>query len=94
MRVDANGGASQTPVLVGAVAPPCAPSGLTFDAGGRLYVTGVGAAKDQIAVLTPNAAAPPVATVFATGMPGANGLAFDRDGNLHGSDGGTNQGRG
>jgi sugar lactone lactonase YvrE len=92
-RVDSSGPPSQTPVLVGSVAPPCGPSGLTFDDAGRLYITGVGAASDQIAVLTPDATAPPVATVFATGTPGANGLAFDRDGNLYASDGGTNQGR-
>jgi sugar lactone lactonase YvrE len=92
-RVDANGGANQTPVTVGSVPPPCSPSGLTFDAAGRLYVTGAGAAGDQIAVLKPDAAAPPVATIFATGTPGANGLAFDRHGNLYASDGGTAQGR-
>jgi sugar lactone lactonase YvrE len=92
-RVTAIGGANQTPVTVGSVPPPCGPAGLTFDAAGRLYITGAGAAGDQIAVLTPNEAAPPVATIFATGMPGANGLAFDRNGNLYGSDGGTAQGR-
>jgi sugar lactone lactonase YvrE len=90
-RVDANGPANQTPTVVGTVAPPCSPSGLTLGPDGRLYITGAGA--DAIAVLTPSAAAPPVATIFATGMPGANGLAFDRDGNLYASDGGTNQGR-
>src|SRR4051794_34298954 len=79
-RVDAAGPANQTPVTVGTVAAPSSPSGLTFDAAGRLYITGVGAAGDQIAVLTPSAAAPPVATIFATGTPGANGLAFDRHG--------------
>ena len=36
---------------------------------------------------------PPVATGFATGTPGANGLAFDEQGNLYVSDGGTNLGR-
>jgi sugar lactone lactonase YvrE len=92
-RVDADGPASQTPVTVGTVAGPCSPAGITFDAAGRLYLTGVGAAGDQIGVLTPNEAAPPAATIFATGTPGANGLAFDRHGNLYASDGGTNQGR-
>jgi sugar lactone lactonase YvrE len=92
-RVSSTGGANQTPVTVGTVPAPCGPAGLTFDAAGRLYVTGAGAAGDQIAVLTPDAAAPPVATIFATGMPGANGLAFDRHGNLYASDGGTAQGR-
>jgi sugar lactone lactonase YvrE len=93
LRVDSAGGAGQTPVTVGTVAPPCSPAGITFDGAGRLYITGAGAGSDQIAVLTPNAAAPPPATIFATGMPGANGLAFDRHGNLYASDGGTAQGR-
>jgi sugar lactone lactonase YvrE len=89
-RLAADGGA---PVLVGQAAPPCGPSGLTFDAAGRLYLTGLGAQSDQIGVLTPNAAAPPTATVFATGVPGANGLAFDREGNLWTGDGTTGFGR-
>jgi sugar lactone lactonase YvrE len=55
----------------------------------ELYVTN----GDQVVVLRPNAASPPTATVFATGVPGANGVAFDRDGNLRVSDGGTAQGR-
>jgi sugar lactone lactonase YvrE len=92
-RVDVAGGANQTPTTVGTVPPPCGPAGLTFDASGRLYITGAGASGDAIAVLTPNAATPPAATIFATGTPGANGLAFDRRGNLYASDGGTNQGR-
>src|SRR5215210_2994659 len=84
-RVDSAGPANQTPTVVGTVLPPCNPSGLTFGADGRLYITGFGAAGDQIAVLTPNAAAPSVATFFATGTPGANGLAFDNAGNLYAS---------
>ena len=89
-RVSTEGG---SPVLVGTVAPPCSPSGLTFDAAGRLYITGLGAQSDEIGVLTPSAAAPPTATVFATGVPGANGLAFDREGNLWTGDGTTGLGR-
>jgi sugar lactone lactonase YvrE len=92
-RVDAGGPADQAPTVVGSVEPPCGPAGLAFGPDGRLYVTGLGAAGDQIGVLTPNAASPPVATVFATGTPGANGLAFDEDGNLYASDGGQAQGR-
>ena len=90
LRIPAVGG---SPVLVGQAAPPCSTSGLTFDAAGRLYLTGLGAQSDQIGVLTPNAAAPPTATVFATGVPGANGVAFDEDGNLWTGDGTTGLGR-
>jgi sugar lactone lactonase YvrE len=93
-RFDSQGGADQTATVVGQVAPPCSPSGLTFGPDRRLYITGVGAAGDQIAAVAPSATTPaPVATVFATGTPGANGLAFDAAGNLYASDGGTNQGR-
>ena len=85
-RVPAGGG---TPVVVGSIATPCGPAGLTFDARGRLFVTN----RDTVVALTPSAADPPTATVFATGVPGANGVAFDRDGNLWVSDGTTGQGR-
>src|SRR6266542_3490159 len=37
--------------------------------------------------------APPLATVYANGVPGTNGLAFDRSGNLWTGDGTTGQGR-
>ena len=80
-------------VLVGTVPAPCSPSGLTFDAAGRLYVTGVGSTQDAIDVLTPNASLPPTATQFATGVPGANGIAFDKQGALWATDGTTALGR-
>ena len=85
-RVASSGG---SPTLVGSLPAPCGPAGLTFDARGRLFVTN----GDTISALTPDAANPPTATVFATGVPGANGVAFDRDGNLWISDGVTGQGR-
>jgi sugar lactone lactonase YvrE len=87
-RVRASGG---DPVLVGNLPAPCGPAGLAFDDAGRLYVTDGG--DGQIHVLTPSADSPPTATVFATGVPGANGVAFDRRGNLWVSDGTTSQGR-
>lgn len=85
-RVPAGGG---TPVLVGSIAAPCSPSGLAFGPDGRLFITN----GDTIVALRPSASDPPTATVFATGVPGANGVAFDRDGNLWTGDGTTGQGR-
>jgi sugar lactone lactonase YvrE len=85
-RVPAGGGAAQT---VGFLPAPCGPAGLAFNQQGRLFV-GDGA---KIEVLTPDAAAPPTATVFTDQVAGANGLAFDRRGNLWVSDGGTGAGR-
>jgi sugar lactone lactonase YvrE len=82
-------------VTVGAIpnaAGTCNPSGITFDAAGNLYIADGGAAA-TIWTLTPDEASKPVATAFATGVPGTNGLAFDRDGNLWTGDGTTGQGR-
>jgi sugar lactone lactonase YvrE len=70
----------------------CNPSGIAFDEGGDLYVADGGAAA-TIWKLTPDASTPPVASAFATGVPGTNGLAFDRRGNLWTGDGTTGQGR-
>jgi sugar lactone lactonase YvrE len=96
VRIDAEGGADQAGVTVARMNPPCNPAGLAFGPDGRLYLTGFGAAGDEIGVVRPSAADPanpPVATGFATGTPGANGVAFDEGGNLYVSDGGTAQGR-
>jgi len=76
-------------ITVGFVPAPCSPSGIAFDASGDLFM----ADADKVWRLTPNAATPPTATVYATGVPGTNGLAFDRGGNLWTGDGTTGQGR-
>src|SRR5262245_45365120 len=87
--------ASPSLVTVGSIpnaAGTCNPSGIAFDESGNLYVADGGAAA-TIWKLTPDAATPPLATAFATGVPGTNGLAFDRDGNLWTGDGTTGLGR-
>jgi sugar lactone lactonase YvrE len=81
-------------VVVGFVPAPsasqqCSPSGLTFNGVGDLFIS----EGDKIYVLTPNEANPPLAAVFAAGVPGTNGLAFDRRGDLWTGDGTTGQGR-
>jgi sugar lactone lactonase YvrE len=81
--------AGGAPSVVGYVPDPCSPAGLAFDASGKLYVANL----DKIYVLEPSDGAPPTATVFASEVPGANGVAFDRRGNLWVSDGTTGQGR-
>ena len=79
--------------IVGNVPPPatgaCSPSGLAFGPDGMLYVT----QTDTIYRFTPNDSSPPTATVFATGVPGTNGLAFDWNGFLWTGDGTTGAGR-
>jgi sugar lactone lactonase YvrE len=76
-------------VVVGNIAAPCNPAGLAFDEDGDLFI----ADGNRIMTLRPSASNPPTATVFATDVPGANGVAFDRRGNLWVSDGVTSQGR-
>jgi sugar lactone lactonase YvrE len=88
VRVPASGGPAAT---VGQIPAPCSPAGLAFDRHGELFVTDGGDA--EIHRLRPSASNPPTATVFATGVPGANGVAFDRRGGLWVSDGVTGQGR-
>lgn len=86
--------ASPALVTVGLIPNPagCNPSGITFDEAGDLYVADA-AGTGTVWKLTPNETTPPLASTFATGVPGTNGLAFDRDGNLWTSDGTTGRGR-
>jgi sugar lactone lactonase YvrE len=81
--------ASPALVPVGFVPGPCSPSGIAFDAKGDLFISD----NDKIWTLTPNATTPPTATVYGSGVPGTNGLAFDRAGNVWTGDGTTGQGR-
>jgi sugar lactone lactonase YvrE len=85
-------GATQT--IVGFIPNPaaCNPSGIAFDAAGRLYIADA-ASTGTVWRLTPSATTPPTAEAFATGVPGTNGLAFDGDGNLWTGDGTTGNGR-
>jgi sugar lactone lactonase YvrE len=69
----------------------CAFTGIAFNDVGDLFAAdGV---AGRIYTFTPNASSPPNATIFASGIPGTNGVALDRDGNLWTSDGTTGQGR-
>jgi sugar lactone lactonase YvrE len=79
--------------VVGNIPAPCSPSGIAFDKNGFLLI----ADAPDIYKLNPvpSGAGPgPTATLFVTGLvPGANGLAFDRHGNLWTGDGTAGQGR-
>jgi hypothetical protein len=86
--------AAPTLVTVGFVPAPsaseqCSPSGLTFNRAGDLFIS----EGDKVYTFTPNAGNPPVARIYAAGVPGTNGVAFDRRGDLWTADGTTGQGR-
>ena len=78
-------------VIPSSLTATCGFSGIALNDLGDLFVADGGAGR--IYTFTPNAASPPNATIFASGAPGTNGLAFDRDGNLWTGDGTTGQGR-
>ena len=86
-----------TLITVGKIAPAsglstCGFAGIALNDIGDVFVAdGAGA---RIFSFTPNVGNPPTVTApFASGTPGANGLAFDKKGNLWASDGVTGQGR-
>jgi len=79
--------------VVGHIPAPCSPSGIAFDKDGFLLI----ADAPDIYKLNPipSGIGPgPAATLFVTGLvPGTNGLALDRHGNLWTGDGTTGLGR-
>jgi sugar lactone lactonase YvrE len=85
--------ATKTVEVVGHIPAACSPSGIAFDKDGFLLI----ADAPDIYKLNPvpSGAGPgPAATLFVTGLvPGTNGLAFDRHGNLWTGDGTTGLGR-
>lgn len=86
--------ATKTVDVVGNIPAPCSPTGLAFDANGFLFI----ADPPDIFKLNPVPSGSngpgPTATLFVNGLvPGANGVAFDRHGNLWTGDGTTGQGR-
>jgi len=86
-------------IPVGFIVPvvgDCGFNGIAFNGNGDLFVAD-GAypipANGAIYTFKPNAKNPPIATVFASGVPGAEPIAFDKKGNLWTSDGSTGSGR-
>ena len=81
-------------IPVGFIVPAsgnCGFAGIALDEARNIYVADGAAAT--IYFFNPSAENPPTAAIFATGVPGTNGLAFDRRGNLWTSDGTTGRGR-
>jgi sugar lactone lactonase YvrE len=91
-----------TPVIVGYIPTPssttqCTTAGLALSSAGDLFVAATINAPPTVSgwvyKLTPDDATPPTATVFASDVPLANGIAFDHAGNLWVSDGQLAMGR-
>ena len=85
--------ATRTDEVVGHIPAPCTPSGIAFDKDGFLLIAdapGYLQVKPDPVGIGPG----PAATLFVTGVvPGTNGLALDRHGNLWTGDGTTGLGR-
>ena len=72
--------------------------GIAFNQNGDLFVVDGGgdqstATAGTIYTFNPSVKNPPIATIFASGVPGADSIAFDKKGNLWTNDGLTGQGR-
>ena len=84
------GGARLQVGSIGNVAPGCSPSGITRDRQGSFYIadSNQGGVIWKLTAADMNPAAP-----FVTGVPGTNGVVFDRHDNLWTGDGTTGRGR-
>jgi len=84
------GGAILQVGSIGNSAPGCSPSGITRDREGSFYIAdgNQGGVIWKLTAANMNPSSP-----FVTGVPGTNGVAFDRHGNLWTGDGTTGRGR-
>jgi sugar lactone lactonase YvrE len=88
-------------IPVGFIVPvvgDCGFNGIAFNRNGDLFVVDGGAshsasAPGTVYTFRPSVKNPPIATIFASGVPGAEPIAFDKKGNLWTSDGSTGRGR-
>src|SRR5688572_22209533 len=84
------GGAMLQVGSIGNASPGCNPSGITRDLHGSFYIADAnqGGVIWKLTTANMNPSSP-----FVTGVPGANGVAFDRHDNLWTGDGTTGRGR-
>ena len=90
-------------IPVGFIVPvvgDCGLNGIAFNRNGDLFVADGGFVHEPLLgspgtvyTFRPSAKNPPIAAIFASGVPGAEPIAFDKKGNLWVSDGSTGQGR-